>query len=251
MYCCLCLEECGKLQSVVESAAYSATDSVPCCNSHLFMVDRNTGLQFLVDSGADVSIVPYKQKPVAQVNSEDDDFHLYAANGTRIPTYGTKILEIDLGLMRAFKWPFIIAKTSRGILGADFLRKFNLLIDLKRQQLVDGDIKLCKKGELMSISSKDIVSTLVSENFNKFSLLLNNYSELTRPNFLSNNVNHNVKYHIVTTGQPVYCKPRRLDNQKFVIAKQEFQFKLDNGIIQPSKSQWTSPLHMVQKKNGS
>ncbi|XP_044745081.1 uncharacterized protein LOC123306944 [Coccinella septempunctata] len=198
------------------------------------MLDRNTGLQFLVDSGADVSIIPYGQKTSAQVNS-NNDFILYAANGTRIPTYGIIIMEIDLGLRRAFRWPFIIAKTSRGILGADFLKKFNLLVDLKRQQLVDGDTKLCRKGELASITSEDVVSTLVSEKLDKFSVLLNNYSELTRPNFLPSNVEHNVKHHIVTTGQPVFSKPRRLDNQKLTIAKKEFQFMLDNGIIQPSK----------------
>lgn len=115
--------------------------------------------------------------------------------------------------------------------------------------MVDGDTKLCRKGELAPVTSEDVVSTLVvGNNYDKFGQLLNNYSELTRPNFIPNNVKHNVKHQIITTGQPVFCKPRRLDKQKLSIAKQEFQFMLDNGIIQPSKSEWASPLHLVQKK---
>ncbi|XP_036322104.1 uncharacterized protein LOC118736110 [Rhagoletis pomonella] len=35
------------------------------------------------------------------------------------------------------------------------------------------------------------------------------------------------------------------------IAKKEFEYLLESGICQRSKSQWSSPLHMVQKSNGS
>lgn len=94
------MEECGKLQSVVEDAATSTTEVATCCNSRLLIIDRNTGLQFLVDSGADVSIIPYDQKK--QVNNSNNEYCLYAANGTQIPTYGSRIMEIDLGLRRAF-----------------------------------------------------------------------------------------------------------------------------------------------------
>ncbi|GFX20268.1 peptidase A2 domain-containing protein [Trichonephila clavipes] len=86
----------------------------------LFVKDRETGCQFLVDSGADVSILPWtKTKGEYQASQ----YKLYAANGTEIPTYGLKILTLDLGLRRPFQWPFIIAKVERGIIGADFLQK--------------------------------------------------------------------------------------------------------------------------------
>ncbi|GFX77073.1 transposon Tf2-9 polyprotein [Trichonephila clavipes] len=38
---------------------------------------------------------------------------------------------------------------------------------------------------------------------------------------------------------------------KLEIAKQEFKFMLDNDIVRPSKSPWASPLHLVNKKDGS
>lgn len=33
-------------------------------------------------------------------------------------------------------------------------------------------------------------------------------------------------------------------------AKAEFQFLMKQGICQPSKSSWASPLHLVKKLNG-
>ena len=62
---------------------------------------------------------------------------------------------------------------------------------------------------------------------------------------------HNVTHHINTTGPPVHARARRLPPDQLRIARQEFEHMLDQEIIQPSKSQWSSPLHMVPKKNSS
>ncbi|GFU72575.1 transposon Ty3-I Gag-Pol polyprotein [Trichonephila clavipes] len=87
----------------------------------------------------------------------------------------------------------------------------------------------------------------VSKYFN----VLKSYPDLTKPNLVNRAVKHGVKHHILTTGQPVYSKARQLAPDKLKLAKQEFQFMLDNDIIRPSKSQWASPLHLVNKKDGT
>jgi hypothetical protein len=67
---------------------------------------------------------------------------------------------------------------------------------------------------------------------------------------------HGVQHVISTVGQPSTARfrrldPTRLDPTRLAAAKAEFQAMLDEGIIRRSCSQWSSPLHMVRKKDGS
>ena len=198
----------------------------------------------MVDSGADVSLIP------ATCNDKIiGDFKLYAANGTAILCFGHKILTLDLGLRRDFQWPFIIAKVSKGILGADFLNRFNLLIDIKNKKLIDGVTKLSIIGEITSSDDESSVSTLNKNN--KFFDILTQFPEITKPDLLVSKTKHDVKHYITTNGKPVYSKARQLDPKRLEIAKQEFNFMLENDIIRPSKSPWASPLHLVTKQDGS
>lgn len=135
--------ECtGKLQSAVNAAASSAAENQDRSRKHrLFLLDKKSGLRFLVDSGADVSIIP-----ASKGDKLDNNFKLYAANETSISTGGVKILSLDFGLRRQFRWPFIVADVRKGILGADFLNNFHLLVDINKRRLVDGITKLCTSG---------------------------------------------------------------------------------------------------------
>jgi len=63
---------------------------------------------------------------------------------------------------------------------------------------------------------------------------------------------HQVEHVIETTcGHPVQARYRRLDPDKLAAAKAEFQSMEQQGIIRRSKSNWSSPLHMVKKKDGT
>ncbi|UYV67658.1 hypothetical protein LAZ67_5001503 [Cordylochernes scorpioides] len=188
------------------------------------------------------------KKPCEWFNAGKLQPALYAANGTEISTYGTQILSLDLGLRRQFQWPFVIAKTNRGILGADFLNNFKLILDINRRQLIDGITNLTIKGDICSISEETFSSYRTTSNLSK---LLANYPDIMRPNVGIMKANHDVKHFIITKGPPVFSRARPLDPKRLNEAKQEFQFMLEHEIIRPSKSQWASPLHLVTKKDGT
>lgn len=235
----------GKREEAERLEAASSAPPPGHTQNRLFVRDATTGRRFLIDSGADVSVIP----GTASINNKLSELKLYAANGTVIPTYGYRVLDLDLGLRRKFQWPFFVAKTSKGILGADFLKNFNLLIDLKNQKLIDNNTKLSTKGSISAISQTDCISTVNSQN--SISKLLKNFSDITKPKLIPTEPKHQVKHYIQTTnGPPLFCKARRLDREKLEIAKKEFNFMLENNIIKPSKSQWASPIHLTTKKNG-
>ena len=59
-------------------------------------------------------------------------------------------------------------------------------------------------------------------------------------------------YHRIETGSnpPVFAKPRQLSEEKFKAAREGFHALQSLGIIVPSESEWSSPLHLVPKSNG-
>ena len=61
---------------------------------------------------------------------------------------------------------------------------------------------------------------------------------------------HTVFHHLTTNGTPVHARARRPPPDKLNAARAEFQHMLDLGVIRPSASAWSSPLHMVAKSSG-
>jgi hypothetical protein len=60
-----------------------------------------------------------------------------------------------------------------------------------------------------------------------------------------------VLHHIKTSGPPISSKFRRLDGEKLAAAKAEFAQLEKEGIVRRSDSPWSSPLHMVEKADGT
>jgi hypothetical protein len=61
---------------------------------------------------------------------------------------------------------------------------------------------------------------------------------------------HGIQHAITTDGPPVVSKFRRLDPERLAAARKEFDTMLKAGIVRRSQSGWSSPLHMVRKKDG-
>ena len=124
----------GKLDLAAAEAGAVADKS----NRHLFISERTTGEQYLIDTGAAISVFPWKRSSPTQPT----DFLLYAANGSAIKTYGETRCEVNLGLRRPYIiWTFVLADVTKPIIGADFLFHHNLMVDLQGQQLVGWNLR--------------------------------------------------------------------------------------------------------------
>jgi len=62
---------------------------------------------------------------------------------------------------------------------------------------------------------------------------------------------HKTQHFLVTDGPPVCSRFRRLNPEKLADAKKIFTEWEANGVVRRSSSNWSSPLHMVRKKDGS
>ena len=213
----------------------------------LIVLDKNSGLRFVVDSGAQVSVIP----PTLQDRrSGTCGSTLQAANGSQILCYGERqtVLRLD---DRSYGARLVIADVRRPLLGADFLRRHNLLVDMRGQRLIESDSYHAVHSMIDSTQSTPIQLSSIAPTSNKFRKILNLYPEILQPTFSSSKVSHGVVHYIPTKGHPVHSRVRRLPPDKLEIARREFEEMEAMGIIRKSSSPWASPLHMVPKPNGS
>jgi hypothetical protein len=73
---------------------------------------------------------------------------------------------------------------------------------------------------------------------------------VSQPFSVQTKPSHGVEHVIETAGRPTMAIFCRLDPTRLAAAKAEFQKMLEAGIIRQSASAWSSPLHMVRKKDG-
>lgn len=212
----------------------------------LFITDRQNNRKYLIDTGADVSIIPKTFFPKIK---NSNFYKLFAANGTPIHTYGKTLLNINLGLRRNFKWNFIIADVSHAIIGADFLDHYALLVDIRKKRLIDCITQFKATCNYQHANYQRV--TTINSSINYFNIVQNFKSITIPPTFINKTVNKSIVAHqIVTNGQPIFSRARRLNADKLKAAKLEFQQLVESGICQPSNSPWASPIHLVKKKDG-
>ena len=162
-----------KLQRQAINSAKSSGASQPSCL--FYITDASTKRQFLIDTPAEVSVLP--PQPNDRANRQGYD--LQAGSSSTIATYCTRSLTLNLGLRRFFPWIFSIADVNHAIIGADFLRHCNLLVDLRSHPLIDAVTNLYVNGISSPITAPNLVyAALQSTPFTK---LLKEYPDITRP----------------------------------------------------------------------
>ncbi|BHF81015.1 hypothetical protein SprV_0702414400 [Sparganum proliferum] len=115
----------------------------PSSGRTFYVRDKVTRRRFLVDTGAQISVVP--PTPVDR-RCPSPGLHLQAANCSPISTFGSRSLTLNIGLRRLFSWIFVIADVPHSILGSDFLVEFDLRVDCRRSCLLDRTTGLSVRG---------------------------------------------------------------------------------------------------------
>ena len=199
----------------------------------MYLRDGLSNRMFLVDSGAAVSVLPFK-------SSQPSFSHaLTSAGGQNIPCWGRRNVPL-LFKGRRFQWNFLLADVTRPILGADFLSANSICVDLARSAISLPDSTVIPT-ELHSLHNTPV----------NFVDVLKEFPEVTASSFAALKPTHGVTHFLKTDCPPIHHKPRRLDPEKLESAKAEF-FKMEEaGIIRRSSSPWSSPLHMVPKVDGT
>ena len=201
----------------------------------LYISDRHSGRRFLVDSGAEISVVPPSGKDTRSGKRGES---LTAANGNNIKTYGTRTIQVLVNARR-FKWTFTIADVSQPLLGADILREHALLVDMKGRRLIDSKMFESMELHCALLPAPQLGSVTASDN--EFARILAAYPDAVKPHFHSAMPKHGVMHHIPTTGPLLHARARRLTPDKLSQAKEKFCKMEEMGIVRRSNSPWASP----------
>ena len=215
-------ESFGKRLRVGITPVLPTLDKPPDQLSSIFTVPAVSDsqvIQFLIDTGADVSILPSKQFRADNTSAIQK---LVSANGQDISTSGTRSLSFRLaGSPKLFSWRFILADTQRAILGSDFLAHEDIKVDCRRNKIFTDSFTMMGSNKA---SLQATVSTALSSN---------------------------QTFRIETTGPPIAQRVRKLSNHALRSVRAEFDQLLLQGTIRRSTSPWASPLVLVKKTDGT
>ena len=225
--------------------ASPASGPSPSLAQLFFVKDTTLGRRFLIDTGAQVSVLPPASLPVGAGVSDGGQLpRLEAANGSSVQVVGLYRHDLRLDGGPVLSWEFVVADVATPILGADFLGHHRLTVDISHQTLRDATGQVLASGTPAAVRSLGLRAVTADSPYRS---LLSKFPGITAKATKPTPVKHSVTHHIGTTGPPRVSRPRRLAPDRLAIARQEFEKLHRLGVIRPSKSSWASPLHMVPK----
>lgn len=84
-----------------------------------------------METGATISMI----SPTDGHTLKSTLFKLKVTNGSHIETYGTKILNLNIGIQHDFTWSFTQVNVRTPILEADFIAFFNLVAHMNMRTI--------------------------------------------------------------------------------------------------------------------
>ena len=160
-------KRCKKGSCPMQSSVNRLVDASP---KTLSVYDRLSGKMFLVDSGADVSVLP----ATASQRKIKPSFHMKAANGSNIAAYSKVSVPLKFKNI-SFTHDFLLADVQSPILGIDFLLNARLAFDPSGKKLIHLDT--AATIPLMASATSATCSVRRIER-NQFESILDDYPQL-------------------------------------------------------------------------
>ena len=246
-----------QLETGKRVAAPAATAAAPSPTGAplIFLKDRRSHISYLVDTGAAISLVPFKS-PLKASGPE-----IVNVSGQKISTWQFVSKTLHFG-PRKFFHTFLQAEVSQPILGMDFLSVHSLSIDFQQNRVIFPSQKSSaqnNKSELPvnvppQILPQQIATPSVSATTalpSDIAELLSKFPSVTAVPEVWPKPLHSVTHSLHTTGPPLSARARRLHSGQLEVAQKSFEELERLGIVRRSSSPWSSPLHMVPKSDGS
>ena len=232
----------------------------------------NQERHFLIDTGSTVTIVSrtaLTQSHQTQLPEiYETEVRLLQANGTPIKTSGETKLTMKCGTQK-HDVPVVIADIEvDGILGMDFLQNTNSTIDCEHKFIqIQGEYIPCidhhDNEQVMAVNQDEVPEHLEDihartkhsiddEYHSNVAKLLNDYSDVFSKGDHDIGSTDKIHHSIHTTcAAPIRQRPRRHPMGQREEVEKQIQDMLDRGIIKHSTSPWSSPIVLVDKKDGT
>lgn len=209
-------------------------------NQLMHLKEYNTNVKYLIDSGAEHSVLPLKLANKSNLNASI--LQLITPDGKSIKTYGKQVLKLQFDNQH-YLVSFIVADISEPILGIDFLSENKITINPAENLLQT------KQTNHVCINN---VQTIQEMN-PRIKLLLNKYEQLTKDEIrINKDTDHKMIKHYIklNTNVPLSSKQHYLSQELSVEVKKHFEELMKQGIVRRSSSPYSSPITVVKKNNG-
>ncbi|XP_018372825.1 PREDICTED: uncharacterized protein LOC108767420 [Trachymyrmex cornetzi] len=194
----------------------------------LHVTDKITGLIFLIDTGADISLTNSRE----QRSSLTDTTCPIRSQRLASQNLRTKATYVRSG-SRPIPWHFTIADVSRPVIEADLLKHYGLIVDIQGECLIDNITRLNIPGFKRRIS---YVVANILDSTSAYHHILASYPGITTEPRLPIKRSHGIVHHIQTREPPIASRPRRLPPDKLKTAKAEFAHLMQLGVCRPSNN---------------
>lgn len=222
----------------------------------------NKPFHCLIDSGASVSIL--SAKSLASIDEKcvekcTDNIQLASATGEDIKVLGRFKIPVSFNGKITFMHIFNVVNNIKfdAVIGIDFIRQHGVIIDGSKGHFsyYDGG----KKQDiiatvLMSIDPATGVNLYINhlnnERRERLSALLWKNEDVFAKDMTEIGCCNWVELTIDDDDIPVYVKPYKIALTQQPIIQEYIKQMLENNIIRPSTSSYSSPLLLLKKRNG-